>query len=83
MKLEEIKERMDNYKSEYLPYFNNNREMREWNQMFQDVQFLFYRLQIAEEYFQKILDEEVDLRDPDVKVLTKYAQEALKLIRGE
>lgn len=36
MNIEEIKKRSANFKEEYLPFFNNNGEMYEWNAMYED-----------------------------------------------
>lgn len=52
-RIDEIKDRIENYKSEYLPFFNSNGDMREWHSMFEDIQYLLSRLEIAEKALEK------------------------------
>ena len=39
-RIKEIEERVSDSMNEYLPIFNGNGEMREWNQLFSDLKYL-------------------------------------------
>lgn len=85
MNIEEIKGRSANFKEEYLPFFNNNGEMREWNAMYEDNLHLLSVIEQAE----KALDEiynieslcEVECLMSSLVKVQEISKEALQAIR--
>lgn len=84
--LNEIKKRSENFKNDYLPYFNNNGEMHEWNAMYKDNLYLLSLIEQTEKTFKLIANGNNDFPtwEDTVSVLNDVrllAKEELKAIR--
>lgn len=76
--IEDIKKRSENFKNDYLPFFNNNGEMHEWNAMYADNLYLLSIIEQAAKDFEGICDL---IDDESYGQAWIKSDEALKAIR--
>lgn len=77
-RLEEIRERLGNYKEEYLPYFESNGQMHEWHQMFEDNQYLLNEVERLKGALKEITEVTIANGEISAGDMFSIAVEALK-----